>query len=89
MDAVHAKGSFAFLQLGALGRPADPTQLKPGTDVVSASDIGLKGYPTPRSLTVDEIKEFAEAWATAAYNAVHKAGFDGVEIHAGKHSTIT
>lgn len=29
-----------------------------------------------------EIKEYVELYATAAANAVHQAGFDGVEIHA-------
>ena len=28
-----------------------------------------------------EVKEFVQLYATAAANAVHKAGFDGVEIH--------
>ncbi|KAF8206314.1 hypothetical protein K438DRAFT_1714667 [Mycena galopus ATCC 62051] len=32
-------------------------------------------------MTTDEIKEYAELYATAAKNAVHKAGFDGVEVH--------
>ena len=29
-----------------------------------------------------EIKEYVELYATAASNAVHQAGFDGVEVHA-------
>lgn len=33
-------------------------------------------------MTTEEIKEFVQLHATAASNAVHKAGFDGVEIHA-------
>ena len=32
-------------------------------------------------MTVAEIEEFAQLYATAASNAVFKAGFDGVEIH--------
>jgi NADPH2 dehydrogenase len=31
---------------------------------------------------VEEIQEYVQLWGTAASNAVHKAGFDGVEIHA-------
>jgi NADPH2 dehydrogenase len=31
---------------------------------------------------VEEIQEYVQLWATAASNAVHKAGFDGVEVHA-------
>jgi len=33
-------------------------------------------------MTVGEIKEFIQLFATAASNAVYKAGFDGVEIHS-------
>jgi NADPH2 dehydrogenase len=36
----------------------------------------------PRSLTVEEIGEYAQLFAKAARNAVLGAGFDGVEIHA-------
>ncbi|KZP25021.1 hypothetical protein FIBSPDRAFT_821364 [Athelia psychrophila] len=39
VDAVHAKGSFIYLQLGASGRPGG---------VLGASDIPLHGLPTPR-----------------------------------------
>ena len=35
----------------------------------------------PRPLTLDEIAEYVQLYATAAKNAVHGAGFDGVEIH--------
>jgi len=47
---------------------------------VSASDVPLTGHPNPpRPLTIDEVKEYVQLYATAADNAVHKAGFDGVE----------
>lgn len=42
----------------------------------------MEGHATPRALTVEEIKEYVKFYATAAENAVLKAGFDGVEIHA-------
>ncbi|KAF5353710.1 hypothetical protein D9758_008672 [Tetrapyrgos nigripes] len=87
-SAVHAKGSFIYLQLWALGRTAYSAVLKaenPSYDLVSASDIPLsdhsKDEPRPRPLTVPEIKEYVELYAKAASNAIHKAGFDGVEIH--------
>ncbi|KZP11541.1 FMN-linked oxidoreductase [Athelia psychrophila] len=35
----------------------------------------------PRALTAEEIEEFISLYVTAVSNAVHKAGFDGVEIH--------
>ena len=49
---------------------------------MSASDVGLPDGPAPRPLSVEEIQEYVQLYATAASNAVHKAGFDGVEIHA-------
>lgn len=43
----------------------------------------MKGKSTtPRALTEAEIQEYIGAYATAARNAVHRAGFDGVEVHA-------
>ena len=30
-----------------------------------------------------EIKQYVEWYGTAASNAVHRAGFDGVEVHCG------
>ncbi|KAJ5103266.1 Aldolase-type TIM barrel [Penicillium argentinense] len=83
-DAVHAKGSYIYLQLWALGRVADPTYLsKLGAhDVVSASDIPASAdAQTPRSLSEEDIQSFINDYAQAARNAV-AAGFDGVEIHA-------
>jgi NADPH2 dehydrogenase len=82
---VHARGSFIFVQLWALGRVADPTILKQegGFDVVGASPIPLtsnKDSVTPRALSVAEIKEYVQLYAKAARNAI-EAGFDGVEIH--------
>ncbi|KAJ7097540.1 hypothetical protein C8R44DRAFT_811591 [Mycena epipterygia] len=88
-NAVHAKGSFIYLQLWALGRAARPVQLKAedsSLPFVSASDIPLRERPAsdmaPRPLTVAEIQEYTKLYATAASNAVHKAGFDGVELHS-------
>ncbi|THV00308.1 FMN-linked oxidoreductase [Dendrothele bispora CBS 962.96] len=93
-EAVHAKhhqnstSSFIYLQLWAIGRFAYVNSLAkedPSYDVVSASDIPLSDRPTtdtkPRPLTIPEIKEYIALYAQAASNAVHKAGFDGVEIH--------
>ncbi|KAJ7037961.1 hypothetical protein C8F04DRAFT_1090791 [Mycena alexandri] len=82
-DRVHAKGSYMYLQLWALGRAADiDTLAADGLPYVSASDVPLTGGKTPRPLTVEELQEYVQLYATAAYNAVHRAGFDGVEIHA-------
>jgi NADPH2 dehydrogenase len=82
-DRVHAQGSFMYLQLWALGRAAAADVLaQEGLPYVSASDVPLPGSAAPRPLTVEEIQEYVQLYATAASNAVHKAGFDGVEIHA-------
>ena len=37
--------------------------------------------PVPHALTVEEIGEYVRLFASAAENAVLRAGFDGVEIH--------
>ena len=86
-DAVHARGSFIYLQLWALGRAAVPSVLAEDPlgpfPFVSASNIPLKSRPDDpvHPLTIPEIKEYVQLYATAASNAVHRAGFDGVEIH--------
>ncbi|KAH8982224.1 FMN-linked oxidoreductase [Lactarius akahatsu] len=72
-DAVHANGSFIYLQLWVLGRAAEGDVLRKagGYEVIALSAIALEGRETPRALTF---------YVTAAENAVLKAGFDGVEI---------
>ncbi|KZV68319.1 NADH:flavin oxidoreductase/NADH oxidase [Peniophora sp. CONT] len=82
-DAVHAKGSFIFMQIWALGLGAYPEVLaEKGYDYVSTSPIKLENRTSaPREITIDEIKEYVQLFAVAARNAVHHAGFDGVEIH--------
>ncbi|KAF8868495.1 hypothetical protein BD779DRAFT_1808060 [Infundibulicybe gibba] len=86
-DAVHAKGSFIFLQLWALGRAAEPDTLAaedPAFPHISASNVKLSSHPpsepAPRALAVSEIDEYVALYAQAARNAI-QAGFDGVEIH--------
>ena len=81
-SAIHAKGSYVFLQLWALGRAANPENLnEQGYDYVSSSPTPMSSSsPTPRALKVDEIHQFVADYATAAKNAID-AGFDGVEIH--------
>lgn len=84
-DAVHAKGSYLWLQLWALGRAASAEfkQANGTGDVVSSSDLPMSdNSPAPRPLTEDEIQQYIKDYAQAASNAVKKAGFDGVEIHA-------
>ncbi|KAI1134837.1 NADH:flavin oxidoreductase/NADH oxidase family protein [Hypoxylon sp. FL0543] len=81
-DAVHANGSYIYLQLWALGRVANPDVAKAeGFEVKSASPIPYEeGKPVPGELSIEEIQAFVGKYAQAARNAV-EAGFDGVEIH--------
>jgi NADPH2 dehydrogenase len=85
-DAVHAHGSFIFLQLWALGRAADSKVLEHegfASGLIAPSPIPLSGKEKnpPRGMTMNEIDECISAHARAAANAVHRAGFDGVEVH--------
>jgi NADPH2 dehydrogenase len=83
-----------YLQIWAVGRTASPEQLKeedPSFEYVSAGSVPLHAnvhnpndtspQPIPRPLTKAEIAEYVQLFATAARNAVERAGFDGVEIH--------
>jgi len=95
-DAVHAKGSYIFVQLWALGRTADPAvKEKEGTGPIESSSAiplipdsrsnaaseGTADLPTPHVLTEEEIHQYIADYASAAKSAVDVAGFDGVEIH--------
>ncbi|KAL9546816.1 hypothetical protein MBANPS3_006487 [Mucor bainieri] len=89
-SAVHEKKATIFLQLWHVGR-AGANRLNPNNEqVVSASDIAIRGnhilitgaYDKPHSLTADEIKAIVQDYRQAALNAM-EAGFDGVEIHSG------
>lgn len=53
----------------------DATEVE-GIEIVGAGSIPMTGRPKPRPLTVDEIKEYVQLFATAAKNAV-SVGFDG------------
>ncbi|TFK37193.1 hypothetical protein BDQ12DRAFT_699175 [Crucibulum laeve] len=82
---VHEAGSFIYLQLWAQGRGAlEPTLVEDGLPYVAPSPIPLSKSPEaiPRELTYDEIQEYVQLYAQAAKNAVHGAGFDGVEVHS-------
>ena len=84
-DAVHANGSYIFLQLWAFGRTTNPELLKaenPSFELVGPSAIPMSpSHLAPRPLTVEEIKTYVQWYAVAADKAVNKAGFDGVELH--------
>ncbi|WP_022964746.1 alkene reductase [Halopseudomonas pelagia] len=95
-DAVHAEGGVIFAQLWHVGRVSHSALQPNGDAPVAPSAIApqkVKAFiqtapgegkliepPTPRALTVVEIKELVELYAQAARNALD-AGFDGVELH--------
>ncbi|HWZ38463.1 MAG TPA: alkene reductase [Bradyrhizobium sp.] len=93
VDAVHAKGTFIFLQLWHVGRvshssfqpggllPVAPSAVAISEEFkTSTADGKVVPYETPRALETDEILAIVEAYRQAARNAL-AAGFDGVEIH--------
>lgn len=89
VSAVQAQDTKIFCQLWHCGRISDPFYLNGGIPV-SASDIPGVGmhsrlkipFVAPRALRTDEIPEIVEMFAHATENAL-RAGFDGVEVHAG------
>lgn len=84
MDGVHKHGSKIFVQLTAMtGRAAhldnenDWKQLPAPAPIQNVWDPSIKN----RGITKEEIRQYIENFATAAY-LVKLAGGDGVEIHA-------
>ncbi|MDT5266936.1 MAG: N-ethylmaleimide reductase [Mycobacterium sp.] len=94
--AVHDTGGRIVSQLGHVGAvshpdhlagrlPAGPSAVNPGEK--SFTPTGMKGTVTPRAFTSEEIAATIDDYRTAAANA-HRAGFDGVEIHAQGNQLI-
>ncbi len=82
VDAVHAHGVKIFAQLNHSGREVLPS-FAGLPEAVSCSDVtDLTTGIRPRALTVPEIQRAVERFGEAAERC-QKAGFDGIEIHAG------
>ncbi|MDR2013543.1 MAG: alkene reductase [Rhodanobacter sp.] len=94
-DAVHQAGGKIVCQLWHVGRvshtdlqpggaaPVAPSAITAQTRTVLIKD-GVPAFvpaSTPRALEAAELPGIVHDYATAARNAVHVAGFDGVEIH--------
>lgn len=90
-DAVHQEGGKIFIQLMHTGRVSHPLNMPEGAEVVAPSAIGFEGqmytdqegmkdYPTPREMTLEDIEQAQEEYVNAAKLAM-EAGFDGVELH--------
>jgi N-ethylmaleimide reductase len=91
-DAVHAHGGRIFVQLWHTGRCSHVSVQPGGQSPVAPSVVPSKGrsrtslgrleHSTPRAIALNEISGIVEQYRQAAANAL-KAGFDGVEVHAG------
>ncbi|MEK8126716.1 NADH:flavin oxidoreductase [Paenibacillus filicis] len=78
VDAIHAGGAHAFIQLAHGGRKALPV---PGHELLAPSAIPFgEGYPTPKAMTEDDIADTVQHFRDAAVRSV-EAGFDGIELH--------
>lgn len=90
VDAVHANGSYIYLQIGSLGRVAHPEIVHAsGHPYVSSSPTKLKERSeVPVELSKDDIERYIQMYAEAAARAVHEAGFDGIELHACKYGAL-
>ncbi len=82
VDSTNVHGTKMFAQLNHAGRQVIPSYAGvPGA--VSASSVkDLTTGTRPRALTVAEIERIVQEFADAAVRC-KKAGFDGVQIHAG------
>jgi 2,4-dienoyl-CoA reductase (NADPH2) len=83
--AIHKHGCPTFLQLYHSG-PWHKKQLF-GLQPVAASAVNMSSEldrhkEMPRALTIPEIEEIVDKFASVAVRA-QKAGFDGVEVNAG------
>ncbi|KAK1603571.1 hypothetical protein QYE76_017892 [Lolium multiflorum] len=92
VDAVHTKGAVFFCQIWHTA-PASPTDSQPnGQASVSSTDKQVtpqvshehivREFATPQRFETEEIPHIINDFRIAARNAI-RAGFDGVEIHAG------
>ena len=94
-DAVHKAGGKIVVQLWHVGRvshvdlqeggqaPVGPSAIaaKTKTFLIKDGKGGFVETSTPRALRADELPGIVHAFRHAASNAVHTAGFDGVEVH--------
>ncbi|MBB5059582.1 N-ethylmaleimide reductase [Granulicella aggregans] len=96
--AVHERGGRIILQLAHNGRNSHSSFMPDGGVPVAPSSIpsNLPGFTrdfqkvpieSPRELTVPEIREIIESFASAARNAM-EAGFDGVELQGANSHLI-
>ncbi|MEE9573113.1 MAG: alkene reductase, partial [Candidatus Neomarinimicrobiota bacterium] len=89
-DTVHKSEGKIFIQLWHVGRmshpdfqngepPLAPSAINPKSKTFTHE--GFQDTVTPRTMTIDDIKQTIQDFKNAGSNAM-KAGFDGVEIHS-------
>src|SRR5260370_2626576 len=89
-SAVRDRGGHLFIQIMHAGRMSHPdntphhrqgvssSAIAPGTQMFTAT--GMQDIPTPRALSIDEVRRTVADFRHAAHCAI-VAGADGVEIH--------
>ncbi|KAI0469103.1 NADH:flavin oxidoreductase/NADH oxidase [Xylaria cf. heliscus] len=88
-EQAKAHGSLIVAQLSHPGRQV-PDSIQPHP--ISASDVQLEGtamgqtFGKPRAMEKNDIKDVVEGFAHAA-EYLHKAGYDGIELH-GAHGYL-
>lgn len=91
IDFAHQHNVKMGIQLAHAGRKASTmhpwddhrmaTPAEGGWQSVSSSAIAFEGYSVPRALTIDEIHQLTQDFASAAKRSV-EVGFDVIELHA-------
>ena len=91
-NAVHSSGGRIFVQLQHCGRISHPSLLPSGAAPLAPSALrppgqaityaGMQDFVMPRMLEADEIPAVVAQFGRSA-GLAKRAGFDGVEVHAG------
>lgn len=97
VDAIHARGAAAGIQLAHAGRKASTwwpwaaergsvPEADGGWTTTAPSAIAFDGFAEPTALDADDIEAVVEGFASAARRALD-AGFDVLEVH-GAHGYL-
>lgn len=79
VDMVHENGTKIIAQINHAGAKAQAAAIG-GAQPVAPSEVEVMPGVMPRSLTVGEIAQIEDDFASAARRA-KEAGFDGVQVH--------